>query len=632
MPFHDWEKTPNFDPAKISVNSPRWVNYKGSLLTKAQEMADDAHISQDFISSVIAGEAFADASLLAFRDSSSFRAGELHRHLDQWDKLFQSSDNNFSEVLDWIHNFIHVDKFFTHYKGSYKGVNYNCERPPARIFANHPSCKAFAQFISDTLIERLASGAISLWGKVGECPPPHLVMPLTALSSESIDLVTLQRLGGKCISMVLAVPGARLYTNEINLALSRAVRSSRPVKLSGPLRQELEHWLFLETWNGFLPWRSEKHCHFRLFSDSSSFAWGGVLSPGAITVSTFDYWDSSVIGADIATKETLALNNALQSFGNTVRNSWVDAFVDSQVLLHSWNRRGSRSHSLAGRSGEWNSMLGFGNPAASSPVQGYLKAVSEEQLRAHIVPKQAVPFFLPKLLLLARLWDRKMADPAVSPSALFILARDQAFFKTLFFSADRGSDLGCVKTAEIMRFPKDDGFLFNHVWGKTLRDGAYNVFGIRRHSNPQLCPVKAIETYVAVTSELRITLSNGYLFRPTNHQGHIVNMPLTSSSAEARLKYYLKDAKIDEGETLHGFRSGSAITLALSGSQLADVMSHVGWSNMGTALYYMKLAEVLREGSPSDLLSSNELAASASTTLYADLNRLKDFVSAFPRS
>ena len=59
---------------------------------------------------------------------------------------------------------------------------------------------------------------------------------------------------------------------------------------------------------------------------------------------------------------------------------------------------------------------------------------------------------------------------------------------------------------------------------------------------------------------------------------------LLTPSAEARLKYYLKDAKIDEGETLHGFRSGSTITLALSGSQLADVMSHVGWSNKGTAL------------------------------------------------
>jgi len=38
----------------------------------------------------------------------------------------------------------------------------------------------------------------------------------------------------------LAVPGVRLYTNEINLALSRAVRSSRPVKMTRPLRQELE--------------------------------------------------------------------------------------------------------------------------------------------------------------------------------------------------------------------------------------------------------------------------------------------------------------------------------------------------------------------------------------------------------
>ena len=68
-----------------------------------------------------------------------------------------------------------------------------------------------------------------------------LILLKQALSSETIDLVTLQKLGGKCISMALNVPGARLYTNEINLALSRAVRSSRPVKLSGPLRQELEH-------------------------------------------------------------------------------------------------------------------------------------------------------------------------------------------------------------------------------------------------------------------------------------------------------------------------------------------------------------------------------------------------------
>ena len=161
-------------------------------------------------------------------------------------------------------------------------------------------------------------------------------------------------------------------------------------------------------------------------------------------------------------------------------------------------------------------MLDLGNPAPSPEVQKYLKASTEEQLQARITPKQAVPLFLPKLLLLARFLNLKTAAHSINSTGLFILARDQAFFKTFFFSGDRGSDLGMVKTEQILRFPQNDGFLFNHVCGKTPRDGASNFFGIRRHLNPELCPVKAIETYVAVASELRIFVTNGYLFRPTN--------------------------------------------------------------------------------------------------------------------
>lgn len=37
--------------------------------------------------------------------------------------------------------------------------------------------------------------------------------------------------------------------------------------------------------------------------------------------------------------------------------------------------------------------------------------------------------------------------------------------------------MGLVKVPEILRFLNDDGFLFSHVWGKTLRDGDDNVFG-----------------------------------------------------------------------------------------------------------------------------------------------------------
>ena len=172
--------------------------------------------------------------------------------------------------------------------------------------------------------------------------------------------------------------------------------------------------------------------------------------------------------------------------------------------------------------------------------------------------------------------------------------------------------------------------MLNHVWGKTLRDGASNVLGIRRHLNPELCPVKVIETYVAVASELRISVTNGYLFRPTMSQGHFVKKPLASATADERLKLYLKKAQICEEETLHSFRSGSAISLALSGSKLADIMSHVGWNNKETALYYMKLAEVFHVSSPSHLLSAASSATSALTENYMELIRLKNFVSAFP--
>ena len=60
-----------------------------------------------------------------------------------------------------------------------------------------------------------------------------------------------------------------------------------------------------------------------------------------------------------------------------------------------------------------------------------------------------------------------MATAGISSITLFTLARDAAFFKALFFSADRENELAVVKTQEILRFPEDDGLLFNHVWGET---------------------------------------------------------------------------------------------------------------------------------------------------------------------
>ena len=72
------------------------------------------------------------------------------------------------------------------------------------------------------------------------------------LGSSFTDVETLQRLSGKYMSFALPVPGARLFIDEINIAIGNAHHSSRSIFVSGSLKDEIQHWLFLESWTGHL--------------------------------------------------------------------------------------------------------------------------------------------------------------------------------------------------------------------------------------------------------------------------------------------------------------------------------------------------------------------------------------------
>ena len=54
---------------------------------------------------------------------------------------------------------------------------------------------------------------------------------------------------------------------------------------------------------------------------------------------------------------------------------------------------------------------------------------------------------------------------------------------------------GQVKVPQILRFPNNDGFLFNNSWAKTVRDCNSNIFGITRNPQSNICPVLVIERY-----------------------------------------------------------------------------------------------------------------------------------------
>ena len=161
--------------------SIRWVRLDGSPLDVAHGMAvENLHISPQFVLDVISGRTRADASMLAFRDPDTFVAGNIHACFPAWESIAKIAPFKLTpNILRWIQDCVEVREFIQPFKGQYKEESFNSALPPCRIFPNAISCKPFTQFISETVVDRLSSGAISLWGKVGDVPPPYLVMPLT---------------------------------------------------------------------------------------------------------------------------------------------------------------------------------------------------------------------------------------------------------------------------------------------------------------------------------------------------------------------------------------------------------------------------------------------------------------------
>ena len=130
---------------------------------------------------------------------------------------------------------------------------------------------------------------------------------------------------------------------------------------------------------------------------------------------------------------------------------------------------------------------------------------------------------------------------------------------------------------------------------------------------------------MAFAKRIGIDLTGGFLFRPTSSDGTVIDKPFSSSAADARLKHYLREGEIGRAVSLHSFRSGCAITLALSGTELQDIMGHVGCHNRSTAAYYMQLSKVMSAGSPSSVLTGQTVNIEDPGIFYDQCNNLRRF-------
>ena len=166
------------------------------------------------------------------------------------------------------------------------------------------------------------------------------------LASSEVSVNTIQKFVGMCISFSIAIPASKLYTSACNRAISKAITDISNVPIISQVREEINHWTFIDSWNTPFPWIDERHHILSLFTDSSNYKWGAVVHNSEIPNSFADFWNPDQLEFSIMIKEALALKSALMSIGTQIKNKRVVAHVDNKAVVCSWNNQYSKNNDL----------------------------------------------------------------------------------------------------------------------------------------------------------------------------------------------------------------------------------------------------------------------------------------------
>jgi hypothetical protein len=71
---------------------------------------------------------------------------------------------------------------------------------------------------------------------------------------------------------------------------------------------------------------------------------------------------------------------------------------------------------------------------------------------------------------------------------------------------------------------------------------------VLRSSSSEFCPVQELEKYINYCSDNGLDLAGGYVFRPLDAHSKLSMKSFTSSAANVRLKLYLKNLNLWDGE------------------------------------------------------------------------------------
>ena len=239
-----------------------------------------------------------------------------------------------------------------------------------------------------------------------------------------------------------------------------------------------------------------------------------------------------------------------------------------------------------GRGDEWNPVSRTGNPCSNPTVETYLTFTSEEQKRVGVTIHQAAPLLEDTLGELLR-HMRLRAQAAETVRERIIITRDVALFSLELYSMRRGSDLSFTLASQIIRLPEGKGFIFNFLFGKTLRASSEAVV-VLAFDDRDICAVRGVAEYIQAAQDIGWDLSTGYLFSEPEQDGSRGTPRLLAKDMTAALKSHLQAANLPVVFSMHSFRVGGSLSRAMAGETIEQIMKVGGWKTESIARYYVE--------------------------------------------
>lgn len=173
--------------------------------------------------------------------------------------------------------------------------------------------------------------------------------------------------------------------------------------------------------------------------------------------------------------------------------------------------------------------------------------------------------------------------------------RDRALLLLGFSGAFRRSELVSLDVADV-EFTRE-GLVVTLRRSKVDQEGRGRKLGIPYGSNPETCPVRALQAWLEASG-----ITEGAMFRPINRHGQILLSRLSGEGVAIVVKRYAGAAGMDpERFGGHSLRAGLATSAAAAGVGERAIMNQTGHRSVNMVRRYIREGSLFRENAAAQI-------------------------------